>query len=115
MMTQRDSLSEVSRILARARGGDTDAFEDLVPIVYSELEGVASRQLGRERVGHSLQPGDLVNEAWMKLTAARERGFENRAHFFGVVALAKSQILVDHAWNRDVQKRKAPGKRITLS
>ena len=107
--------SRVSRILQRGKAGDAEAYDELVPIVYDELERVAAAYLGRERFDHTLQPGDLVGEVWLRLTVARERGFESRAHFFGVAARAMRQILVDHARRKGARKRTAAGERLTLS
>jgi hypothetical protein len=50
---------DVSGLLVRWCDGDREAFEALVPMVYTELRQVAGRRLRHERVGHSVQPTDL--------------------------------------------------------
>jgi len=107
--------SEISRILQRSREGDADALEELLPVVYAELRGLAAAQMRKERADHTMQPSDLVHQAYLKLIDDAQAGLENRAHFFAVAARAMRQILIDHARKRGAQKRKDPGRRITLS
>jgi len=101
---------EVTRLLAAWSEGDAVAFERLVPIVYDELRRIAARTLRREAPGHTLQTTALVHEAYLKLVAAPADGgargaWQNRQQFFAVAARAMRRILVDHARERQAQKR----------
>lgn len=89
----------------RWRGGDRDAFDALIPLVYDELRRIAQRYLQAERPGHTLQSTALVNEAYMRMVAQDLPQWQNRAHFFSVAAQIMRQILVDHARNRRASKR----------
>ena len=53
--------------------------------------------MARERAGHTLQPTELVHEAWLRLTANGERYWNDRPHFFRAAAQAMRRILVDRA------------------
>src|SRR6185369_8821842 len=55
--------------------------------------------------GQTLQPTALVHEAWLQLTRAGDRTWQNRAHFFGAAAEAMRQILIDAARKKSRQKR----------
>ncbi len=105
---------EVTRILSAVRDGSGDALEELLPVVYAQLHGLARRQLQREREGHTLQATALVNEAYLRLVAERERNWENRAHFMTVAATAMRRVLVNHAEKRRAQKRGGDRERIAL-
>lgn len=97
--------SDITRLLARWRGGDEEALAALMPLVYEELRRLARSQLRRERRNHTLQSTALVHELFLRL-ASEERGqLQNRAHFFGVAARAMRQILVAHARQRQARKR----------
>ncbi len=74
--------------------------------VYTELRQIAARHLGRENPGHSLQPTELVHEAYVKLCRGRADTFDGRTHFMAVAARAMRQILVDHARRKNSIKRK---------
>ncbi|MEM8964022.1 MAG: ECF-type sigma factor [Acidobacteriota bacterium] len=85
---------------------DPDAIEDLLPVVYDELRGLASRLLRDERAGISLAATDLVHEAYLRLFAGEQPRYRDRRHFFATAARSMRRILVDHA------RRKNAGKRI---
>ena len=57
----------VSRLLKAWGRGDLQARDDLVPVVYRELQRRAGAYLRRERPDHTLQPTALVHEAFMRL------------------------------------------------
>jgi RNA polymerase sigma factor (TIGR02999 family) len=105
---------EVTRLLAAARDGERQAFEQLYALVYGELRGMAEARLRRERSGHTLQPTALVNEVYLRLDPARD-SWENRRHFFGAASHAMRRILVDHARRRLADKRGAGLERVTLA
>jgi RNA polymerase sigma factor (TIGR02999 family) len=104
----------VTRLIEQARGGDTLALEQLVPLVYGELRRLAARYVRHERPGHSLQATALVHEAYLRLLKDDDLSFENRAHFLGIAARSMRQILVEHARARDAAKRGGERRRITL-
>lgn len=103
----------ISHLLQQWAGGDAQAREDLVPLVYRELRRRAAACLRRERRDHTLQPTALVNEAYVRLMGQERVTWINRAQFFGVAAQAMRRILVDHARERAAAKRPG-GPRVTL-
>lgn len=104
----------VTRLLARAADGDERAGADALARVYDELRSIAASYLQRERRDHTLQPTALVHEAWMKLAAPGEDGWEDRRHFIGCAAHVMRQILVDHARGRGRIKRGGDRLKLTL-
>ena len=103
----------ISELLQLWAGGDLQAREDLIPLVYQELRKRAAAYLRRERRDHTLQPTALVNEAYVRLMGQERVTWINREQFFGVAAQAMRRILVDHAREREAAKRPG-GVRITL-
>jgi RNA polymerase sigma factor (TIGR02999 family) len=108
------SSSDVTRLLLRWSKGDEDAFERLLPLVYSELRRIASKQLRRERPDHTLAPTALVHELYLRLIDQRRATWENRAHFFGLAAQMMRRILVDYARARQAGKRGGSRTRVSL-
>ena len=108
-------MDSVARLLVAHRGGDREAFDRLVPLVYAELRRIAARYLSRERAGHTLQPTALVNEAYLRLVQSDDVEFENRAHFVGIAARLMREILVDHARRHGARKRGGRQQRVTLT
>ena len=94
-----------SGILRRWNDGDTEAFDQLVPVVYKELRRLAHYHLRRERDGHTLQTTALVYEVYLRLCGQNAPAWESRAHFFALCAQIIRNILVDQARKRRYAKR----------
>ncbi len=101
---------EITRLLQNWAEGDQDAVNELFPVVYRELRGLADRYLRRERDGHTLTPTALVHEAYLRLTRADPRAMTlaNRTHFFAFAAQAMRRILVEHARYHAAARRPSP-------
>ena len=110
-MTEVDP--DVTRLLEEARQGKPDAPDALARAVYDTLHRIAVSALRRERDGHTLQPTELVNEAFVRLVKQQETSWESRSHFYGVAATVTRRILVDHARRRARVKRDH-GVQVTL-
>jgi RNA polymerase sigma factor (TIGR02999 family) len=96
---------EITRLLRRLKGGDAEAREELIPLVYDELRRLAGYYMREERRGHTLQPTALVHEAFLRLAASDQVDWQGRAHFFAVAARIIRNILVDHARSFKSQKK----------
>jgi RNA polymerase sigma-70 factor, ECF subfamily len=105
---------DVTLLLEAAGGGDARALERLYEHVYGELRALADSGMRRERNGHTLQPTALVNEAFIRLNPA-QGAWQNRRHFFGAAAQAMRRILVDHARQKQAEKRGDGLQRVTLT
>jgi RNA polymerase sigma-70 factor (ECF subfamily) len=95
----------VTAALSGAGRNSADVFEDLVPLVYDELRGMARRQLARERRQRTLSTTGLVHEAYLKLVDETRAPVRSRAYFFAAAARAMRQVLVDAARRRNRLKR----------
>ncbi len=98
------SSKEVTRLLHAWRGGDSNAFAALTPLVYRELHRLAQKSFRGERANHTLQPTALVNEAFLSLVDAKVE-WQDRAHFFALAARQMRRILVNHAVAKKTDKR----------
>ncbi|MCC6318249.1 MAG: sigma-70 family RNA polymerase sigma factor [Gemmatimonadaceae bacterium] len=105
--------ADVTRLLLELQGGNADASEQLIPLVYGELHDLAAHYMRNERSEHTLQPTALVHEAYMRLVDQRGATWQSRSHFYGVAAQAMRRILVDHARRKRAAKREG-GQRVTL-
>jgi RNA polymerase sigma factor (TIGR02999 family) len=103
----------VTRLLLQWSDGDHSALDRLVPIIYNELLRLARAQLNREYRECTLQPHDLVHEAYMRLADQARLEWQNRAHFYSVAAKTMRRVLIDQARKRSADKR-GGGMRITL-
>jgi RNA polymerase sigma factor (TIGR02999 family) len=95
----------IPALLEKFADGDKEALDRLMPLVYAELQRLASGYLRNERPGHTLQPTALVHEAYARLLKQDQPDYRSRAHFMGVAAQLMRQILIDHARTRNAAKR----------
>jgi RNA polymerase sigma-70 factor (ECF subfamily) len=76
-------------------GGDQDALNRVVELVYPELRKIAHGHLSKERPGHVLQTTALINESYLRLIRLRRMSWNDRAHFYAMSARVMRRILVD--------------------
>lgn len=100
-------------MLLEWRGGNEDALERLMPMVYDELRRLAGHYMKSERKGHTLQATALVNEAYIRLVDMKV-SWQDRAHFFAVAARLMRRMLVDHARAHHRAKREGDAVKVTL-
>jgi RNA polymerase sigma factor (TIGR02999 family) len=106
--------STVTRLLRQWRDGNPEAMDQLFPLVYDELRRLARHYLVRERRSHTLQPTDLVHEAYLRLADKERPRWRDRIHFFAVSSQVMRRILVDHARGRAAAKRGGDVVRVSL-
>jgi RNA polymerase sigma factor (TIGR02999 family) len=96
-------VSDATRLIVAIQGGDAQASDELLPLVYQELRRLARAQMAGERGAHTLQATALVHEAYLRLVKG-ELSWDGRRHFFGAAAEAMRRILIEHARRRAAQK-----------
>jgi RNA polymerase sigma factor (TIGR02999 family) len=107
------TAKSVTALLQAWSGGDQEARDQLLPLIYAELRRRAASQLRRERHGHTLQPTALVHEAYLRLVGQKV-AWKSRAHFFALASEMMRRILVDHARGRKREKRDGAWTRVEL-
>jgi len=105
----------ITGLLQAWSGGNPQALEELIPLVYNELHRVARAYMRRQRPGQTLQTTALANEAYLRLAGAQGLNWKDRAHFFAVAAQMMRRFLVDATRARCAAKRQAGGLRVTFS
>jgi RNA polymerase sigma factor (TIGR02999 family) len=104
----------VSQILTDRAGGDRDALDKVMPLVYDELRNLAHRYMLQERDGHTLQTTALVNEVYLKFANRDGLRAQNRAHFLALAARQMRCVLVDYARTRCRNKRGGDAEKVPL-
>jgi len=92
--------AESAGVAAPAAGTD-----ELFPVVYEELRGLAHARMTHERRGHSLQTTALVHEVYVRLQKDPDVRWNSPAHFFGAAAESMRRILIERARRRLSLKR----------
>jgi len=109
---------DITRLLHAIDAGRPGAMDDLMTVVYADLERVAQRhmdqQFGRGLPGVTLEPAALVNESFLRLIKQRKK-YDNRGQFFAIATKVMLRVLVDYQRQRRAAKRGGGQKPVTLS
>ncbi len=103
-VSPRSPSAEVTACLRRLSDGDESDVEELFDLVYADLRNMASC-LFKHRTPNTLQPTELVHDAYLRLVRKDTMNFESRKHFFDVAGMAMRQLLTDHVRARLADKR----------
>jgi len=95
---------DIDALLQAVRRSDRRALSRLVELVYPDLKRIARFHLSAERPGHTLSTTAIVHEAYLRLAAGNPLWNDHR-HFLRAAALVMRHLLVDHARQRDAEKR----------
>jgi RNA polymerase sigma factor (TIGR02999 family) len=113
-MMSRSSERTVTRLLQEVRDGDRAALDQLFPLVYDELRGLAHGQRRRWYGDETLGTTALVHEAYLKLVGQQRLDAHGRAHFLAIAARAMRHILSNYSEARRRLKRGGDLQRISL-
>ena len=98
--------SQITHLLRRWSEGDSEALDQLIPLVYDRMRQLAHQRI-RSEPGGSLNTTALVHEAYLKLADAPEADVRDRGHFLALASRVMRHLLVDHARARMAAKRGA--------
>jgi len=104
-------MAGMTQLLQAWKAGSDEAFARVVGALQGEFQRMAASRL-RGHDGATLDAGDVVNEALLRLMRAPV-AWANRAHFFATVSLAMRAVLREHARARTADKR--GGRRVQLT
>ena len=88
-------IGDFTLLLHRWREGDSTAEDALFERVLPDLRRLAHYLMSREQRNQTLQATGLVNEAYVRLVAAKDRDWRSRQHFFAISARIMRRYLID--------------------
>ena len=98
-----DASADITQLLDRAGGGDRQAWDRLVELVYPDLKRLArSSRLGGGN--ETLNTTALVHECYLRLSKA-DGAPRDRGHLMSLAVRIMRQVLIDHARERLAAKR----------
>jgi RNA polymerase sigma factor (TIGR02999 family) len=109
-------MSEVTRLLQAIEQGDSQATDELLPLVYDELRKLAAQKLSHEKPGQTLQATGLVHEAYLRLVGGgADQKWSGHGHFFAAAAEAMRRILIEQARRKASMKHGGQRQRVEMS
>jgi RNA polymerase sigma factor (TIGR02999 family) len=101
-MTER---GEITELLAATRAGDPAAWDQLVRLVYGDLQKVARKLLRGAGRDKTLNTGALIHEYYLRLQDRQAAAPQDRNHFLSLAARVMRQVICDYSRERLAQKR----------
>lgn len=102
-----DASTPITARLRDWQGGDREALDEVMSLVYSQLRAMCARRMRNERKTHTLNPTALANEVYLRLARLSNVRVENRVAFFGFLSRLMRNVLVEHA--RAIRAKKRGG------
>jgi RNA polymerase sigma factor (TIGR02999 family) len=100
-----NSDSTIASLADATERGDRSAADALFAALYSELHRLARRELARQGVPLGLSATTLLHQAYLDMAEREGPAFPDRARFMGYAARVMRGLIIDHARNRQAQKR----------
>jgi RNA polymerase sigma factor (TIGR02999 family) len=97
--------STISSLIDAAEQGNRAAVDTLFSTLYSELHRIAKRELGRQGFVMSLGASTLLHQAYLDIASREGPCFPDRPRFIVYAARVMRGLIIDHARNRQAQKR----------
>ena len=108
---------DITLLLKEAECGREGALDELMELVYGDLERIAlshlSRKFGERANVVTLEPAALVNESFLRLIRQRKT-YDNRGQFFAIATKVMLRVLTDYQRQRMTDRRGGRRKRVEL-
>ena len=112
-MSEVSQPTDITTLLRRWQAGDAQAYDLVIGWAYQRMLAIAAGFAAQERM--ATEPAALVNEAYLRLRKLERIDWQDRNHFFSVVAAELRRILIDQARLRLAQKREGAQRRVPMS
>jgi RNA polymerase sigma factor (TIGR02999 family) len=99
------ATTTIPSLIAAVERGDESAAEPLFAALYNELHRLARQELSRKGAGLSVSATTLLHEAYLNIANGSNVMFPDRARFMGYASRVMRGLIIDHARNRQAQKR----------
>ncbi|WP_223789952.1 ECF-type sigma factor [Marinicella meishanensis] len=110
-ITEDDDAFKV--LLAAWKNGDREAERQLIELLYPQIHRIAKHQF-KSRQASAMQTTEIVNEAFIKLQAAKGLELKDRSHFFALTARVMRHVVVNHFRDETRDKRGGADQLLTI-
>ena len=108
-------MNEITTLLRAASDGDSQAADQVVALLYSELQRLARSRLRRSGELTLLDTSALVHESYLRIQGAGEPEFADRKHYLAYAAKVMRSIVIDMVRARQADRRGGGALQVTLN
>jgi RNA polymerase sigma-70 factor, ECF subfamily len=92
-------------------------MRDMIADLHNELRKIAARRMAREKPDHTMQPTDLVHEAFFRLTRQENLQDASREALLAAAAVTMHRLLIDYArstrYRKSLEHKGDPGPAVS--
>jgi len=108
-------MTDITRLLRAAGTGDTLAAEQVVALLYADLQRLARSRLRRSGEMTLLDTTGLVHESFLRMQGAGELDFSDRGQFLAYAARVMHTVVIDLVRSRQAERRGGDVLCVTLN
>ena len=108
-------MGDVTDLLRRAQGTDPAAIDEVVALLYPDLQRMARAKLAANDTITLLDTTSMVHEVYLKLHHAARIDANCRGQFMAYAAQAMRSVIVDFARKRRAERRGGGVSDVTLA
>jgi RNA polymerase sigma factor (TIGR02999 family) len=108
-------MGEITQLLDLTRQGDPAARERFFAHIYSELDGLARRHLGRPERFTMLDAPALVHEVYLRLAQQAQMPGRDRRAFLAYASRIMRSVVIDYVRTRKAERHGGGREMITLN
>jgi RNA polymerase sigma factor (TIGR02999 family) len=108
-------MSEITRLLREAGDGDVQASEQVMALLYADLQRLARSRMRRSGEITLLDTTALVHESFLRMQGAGSLDFGDRKHFLAYASQVMHTIVIDLVRARRAERRGGDVMRVTLN
>jgi len=108
-------MSDITLLLRAAQGGDAEATDQVVSLLYAELRKLARARLRQSGELSQLDATGLVHESYLRLQSAGAPSFADRGHFLAYAARVMHSVVIDLVRAREAQRRGGDVVHLTMN
>jgi RNA polymerase sigma factor (TIGR02999 family) len=108
-------MSEITRLLREAGQGDAHASEQVVAMLYADLQRLARSRMRRSGQMTLLDTTALVHESYLRMQGAGALDFGDRKHFLAYASQVMHTVVIDLVRARSAERRGGDNLRVTLN
>lgn len=106
---------DITLLLRDAAGGNRQAADQVVALLYADLQRLARSRLRRSADVTALDTTSLVHESYLRLVRGEGPDFADRRHFLAYASQVMRSIVVDMLRSKRAQRNGGGAWRVTFS
>ncbi|KHT55620.1 hypothetical protein RJ43_05550 [Alteromonas macleodii] len=98
---------DLATLLERSQSGDRHAWNTLFETVYPSLKRIVANRISPHREHMTISTTEMVHNVYLKFEGQQQFNWQNKAHFFSILARVSRRVVIDYLRSKQCEKRGA--------